>query len=269
MGVTPPAYGPAHEDEDGSPVLGVRVRDAPLAGSLSRVRRVGHRGGGRVHPRGVGRGSGPGAHRRRRRAGGESHAHRRRRARPGAPRWPGPRVGHAVGGRAGDGKEHVAAPGARAPSRQRGTRCLLVTAEESCAQVKLRAERVGALHPNLLVVADTSLPHVLAHAHAVAPGVSRSTPSRPSSTPTCPARPARSPRCATARTVSCSTPRSTAVPPCWWVTSPRKARSPVPECWSTWSTPCSRSTATAGTRSARCTRSSTASVAPTRSGCSR
>jgi DNA repair protein RadA/Sms len=51
-----------------------------------------------------------------------------------------------------------------------GTRCLLVTAEESCAQVKLRAERVGALHPNLLVVAETSLPHVLAHAsHADAP----------------------------------------------------------------------------------------------------
>jgi DNA repair protein RadA/Sms len=45
-----------------------------------------------------------------------------------------------------------------------GTPCLLVTAEESCAQVKVRAERVGALHPDLLVVAETSLPHVLAHA---------------------------------------------------------------------------------------------------------
>ena len=52
-----------------------------------------------------------------------------------------------------------------------GTRCLLVTAEESCAQVKLRAERVGALHPDLLVVAETSLPHVLAHADATAPQV--------------------------------------------------------------------------------------------------
>jgi DNA repair protein RadA/Sms len=52
-----------------------------------------------------------------------------------------------------------------------GARCLLVTAEESCAQVKLRAERVGALHPNLFVVAETSLPHVLAHADAVAPNV--------------------------------------------------------------------------------------------------
>jgi DNA repair protein RadA/Sms len=52
-----------------------------------------------------------------------------------------------------------------------GTRCLLVTAEESCAQVKLRAERVGALDPNLLVAADTSLPHVLAHAEAASPDV--------------------------------------------------------------------------------------------------
>ena len=52
-----------------------------------------------------------------------------------------------------------------------GTRCLLVTAEESCAQVRLRAERVGAVHPNLLVVAETSLPHVLAHADQSAPGV--------------------------------------------------------------------------------------------------
>jgi DNA repair protein RadA/Sms len=52
-----------------------------------------------------------------------------------------------------------------------GARCLLVTAEESCAQVKTRAERVGALAPNLLVVADTSLPHVLAHVETVTPDV--------------------------------------------------------------------------------------------------
>jgi DNA repair protein RadA/Sms len=52
-----------------------------------------------------------------------------------------------------------------------GTSCLLVTAEESCAQVKLRAERVGALHSGLLVVAETSLPHVLAHAAHTAPQV--------------------------------------------------------------------------------------------------
>jgi DNA repair protein RadA/Sms len=52
-----------------------------------------------------------------------------------------------------------------------GRRCLLVTAEESCAQVKTRAERVGALAPELLVVSETSLPHVLAHVDAVEPDV--------------------------------------------------------------------------------------------------
>jgi DNA repair protein RadA/Sms len=52
-----------------------------------------------------------------------------------------------------------------------GARCLLVTAEESCAQVKLRAERVGALQPGLLVVGETSLPQVLVHAAHVAPQV--------------------------------------------------------------------------------------------------
>ena len=53
----------------------------------------------------------------------------------------------------------------------RGVRCLLVTAEESCAQVRTRAERVTAVEPNLLVVAETSLPLVVAHAEACSPSV--------------------------------------------------------------------------------------------------
>jgi DNA repair protein RadA/Sms len=52
-----------------------------------------------------------------------------------------------------------------------GRRCLLVTAEESPAQVRLRAERVGALAPELLVAGATDLHHVLAHVDAVAPDV--------------------------------------------------------------------------------------------------
>ena len=48
---------------------------------------------------------------------------------------------------------------------------LLVTAEESKEQVRLRAERLGALHPNLMIVAETSLPHVLTHVAEVAPDV--------------------------------------------------------------------------------------------------
>jgi DNA repair protein RadA/Sms len=52
-----------------------------------------------------------------------------------------------------------------------GARCLLVTAEESSAQVRLRADRLGALAPTLLVVSETSLPHVVAHVEAVRPDV--------------------------------------------------------------------------------------------------
>jgi DNA repair protein RadA/Sms len=50
-------------------------------------------------------------------------------------------------------------------------RCLLVTAEESAAQVRLRAERIGALHPNLFIVAETDLDAVLAQVAAVRPSM--------------------------------------------------------------------------------------------------
>jgi DNA repair protein RadA/Sms len=52
-----------------------------------------------------------------------------------------------------------------------GARCLLVTAEESREQVRMRAERVGALAPGLLLAAETSLDRVLAHVESVAPDV--------------------------------------------------------------------------------------------------
>jgi DNA repair protein RadA/Sms len=52
-----------------------------------------------------------------------------------------------------------------------GQRCLYVTAEESAPQVRLRAERLGALPPDLWLVSDTALPHVVAHIDSVAPDV--------------------------------------------------------------------------------------------------
>ncbi|MBK5287618.1 MAG: DNA repair protein RadA [Acidimicrobiia bacterium] len=52
-----------------------------------------------------------------------------------------------------------------------GAKCLLVSAEESKEQVRLRAERLDALHPNVLVVAETSLPAVLDRIAEVAPDV--------------------------------------------------------------------------------------------------
>ncbi len=52
-----------------------------------------------------------------------------------------------------------------------GVRCLLVGAEESAEQIRQRAARLGALAPELLLVAGTSLAHVLAHVDVVQPEV--------------------------------------------------------------------------------------------------
>jgi DNA repair protein RadA/Sms len=52
-----------------------------------------------------------------------------------------------------------------------GRRCLYVTAEESAQQVRLRAERLGTLPPDLWLVSDTAMPHLLAHLDAVRPEV--------------------------------------------------------------------------------------------------
>ena len=52
-----------------------------------------------------------------------------------------------------------------------GSRCLLVSGEESRQQVRLRAERLDALHPDLWLAAETSLPAVLGHIDAVRPSV--------------------------------------------------------------------------------------------------
>ena len=54
---------------------------------------------------------------------------------------------------------------------EQGRRCLLVGAEESPEQVRGRAERLGALHPELYLVAESALPHVVAHAEALRPDV--------------------------------------------------------------------------------------------------
>lgn len=50
-----------------------------------------------------------------------------------------------------------------------GATVLYVTGEESTDQVRLRAERLGALEPRLLLAAETSLPAVIGHLHSVRP----------------------------------------------------------------------------------------------------
>jgi len=75
-----------------------------------------------------------------------------------------------VGGEPGMGKSTLITQ-ALGRLADRGARSLLVCAEESAAQVRMRADRLGALAPDLFVVSDTSLPAVLGHVCAVEPVV--------------------------------------------------------------------------------------------------
>lgn len=75
-----------------------------------------------------------------------------------------------VGGEPGIGKSTLVLQTLAAMAGA-GARVLLVTAEESTQQVRLRAERLGALHPRLQVVAETSLAGILRHVDDVRPHV--------------------------------------------------------------------------------------------------
>ena len=86
-----------------------------------------------------------------------------------------------LGGEPGIGKSTLLLQ-ALAGLAKAGQRCLYVTAEESAPQVRLRAERLGALPPHLWLVSDTALPHVIDHIDTVAPTSSPSTRSRRCST---------------------------------------------------------------------------------------
>jgi DNA repair protein RadA/Sms len=73
-----------------------------------------------------------------------------------------------VGGEPGIGKSTLLLQtlGALATAGARG---LLVSAEESKQQVRLRAERLGALHPRTLLLSETSLPDIIRAVEEVAP----------------------------------------------------------------------------------------------------
>jgi len=75
-----------------------------------------------------------------------------------------------IGGEPGIGKSTLLLQAAAAMAR-RGARCLLVCAEESPAQVRLRAERMNALMPGLWLVGENSIPAVLAAVGHVVPDV--------------------------------------------------------------------------------------------------
>ncbi len=75
-----------------------------------------------------------------------------------------------LGGEPGIGKSTLLLQ-ALAGLARAGHRCLYVTAEESAQQVRLRAERLGTLPPELWLVSDTALPHMLAHVDTVSPAI--------------------------------------------------------------------------------------------------
>ena len=73
-----------------------------------------------------------------------------------------------LGGEPGIGKSTLLLQ-AMARLAARGARCLLVSAEESMQQVRVRAERLEAVHPDLWVVSETSLPAITAAVDEVEP----------------------------------------------------------------------------------------------------
>ena len=75
-----------------------------------------------------------------------------------------------LGGEPGVGKSTLLLQ-ALASIAASGATCLYVTAEESARQVALRAERLAVTSPSLWLVAETSLPHVVAHIDELAPEV--------------------------------------------------------------------------------------------------
>ena len=150
-----------------------------------------------------------------------------------------------------------------------GARCLLVSAEESKEQVRLRAERLDALHPNVLVVTETSLPAVLDRIGEVAPDVLAVDSIQTLLDPELngiPGSVGQVRECAHRLVRSAKNARW---PPCSSGTSRRTGPSPVRARSSTSSIRSWRSRATGIIRCGCCTRSSTDSVRPTNSASSR
>ncbi|HEX6756492.1 MAG TPA: DNA repair protein RadA [Mycobacteriales bacterium] len=76
-----------------------------------------------------------------------------------------------LAGEPGVGKSTLLLEVAHRYAEAGGPPALVVTGEESAAQVRLRAERTGALHERLYLAAETDLAAVLAHLDAVSPGL--------------------------------------------------------------------------------------------------
>ncbi|WP_029136285.1 DNA repair protein RadA [Nakamurella lactea] len=74
-----------------------------------------------------------------------------------------------LAGEPGVGKSTLLLSAAQTWAASGQGRVLIVTGEESAAQVRLRAERMGAIHPSIFLAAETELSAVLGHLDEVRP----------------------------------------------------------------------------------------------------
>ena len=76
-----------------------------------------------------------------------------------------------LAGEPGVGKSTLLLAAAASWAAHAGGTALVVTGEESVEQVKVRADRMGALHPRVFLAAETELSAVLGHIEAVRPSL--------------------------------------------------------------------------------------------------
>jgi DNA repair protein RadA/Sms len=76
-----------------------------------------------------------------------------------------------LAGEPGVGKSTLLLEVARRFAGLGGRPALIITGEESTAQVRMRAERIGAVHPGLYLAAENDLGAVLTHVDQVGPGL--------------------------------------------------------------------------------------------------
>ena len=173
-----------------------------------------------------------------------------------------------VGGEPGIGKSTLLLQVAAALARH-GHPVLYVSAEESAAQVRDRAERLGAMHDGLWLLSETELPGILAALDEIGPALvvvdSIQTVIDPEIASS--AGSVVQVRESAHRLVQEAKRRGVAIVLVGHVTKDGSLAGP--RCWSTWSTRSSPSRETVTTPCGCCARSSTATAPPASWGCSR
>jgi len=141
-----------------------------------------------------------------------------------------------------------------------GRRTLYVTGEESTAQVRLRAERTGAMHPELYLAAETDLSAVLTHVEQVRPSLLVVDSVHAIGSPLVDGVPGGVTQVREVAASLVQVPSDAESRCCWSVTSQRTVLWPGHGCSSTWSTSCwhSRGTAPPGCGSCELPRTATA-----------